>query len=69
MILDLPPDTAQMIAIKAKEQNMTDEEWALQGLIANSQPKEKEKVLDFIKDKRLNSFGDPVAYQQAVSDE
>lgn len=46
---------------------MTAKERAVQVLIASSQP--KDKVLDFIKGKRLNSFGDPAAYQKAVRDE
>lgn len=72
MILDLPPQTVQIITQKAQAQGISAEQWAIDVLTANANLDDKKSsgsVLDFVKGKTLSSFGDPLEFQKRVRDE
>lgn len=72
MILDLPPQTVQIITQKAQAQGISAEQWAIDVLTANANIDDKKSsgsVLDFVKGKTLSSFGDPLEFQKRVRDE
>lgn len=72
MILDLPPQTVQIITQKAQAQGISAEQWAIDVLIANANIDNQQlsgSVLDFIKGKTLSSFGDPLEFQKSIRDE
>ena len=71
MILDFPPNIEQIIIAKAQEQGVSAEQWIVNTVkSALIKPQdESQLVTDFVKGKRLTSFGDPLAFQKAVRDE
>lgn len=70
LVLDLPPQTEQMIIQTAHYQGLTVDELIKQWADTALSRPTKKSVADLVKDKTLQGFdGDPVAIQRALRDE